>query len=351
MTNDLRDRLAPLRELEPTSEQHARLRAAPARRPRRPVPMALATAAVAAATLAVVALPAGERALPSAVSALAAAAAAAAEQPGPADFTGYRYLEVLDHRESPWALPDEDCLRPARPGAGGRAPRCRVLARARYSEEGRQELWVDARWGGRRRDHGSRVTAATGDPELAAAIRRDLGRTPATIEYVYGEGPFARAPLAELPTEPGALLETLSAAFADGRWAYGGSLHPSVGEPARRFELASFIAHLLAESNASPALRGAAFGALARLDGVRDLGTVVDARGRDGHGIEVRGAWGPPEQAVPARLRVIFDPEAGEVLSWSRVIGAGEQMQRVEWVILRRGHVRELPPDVRVTDR
>ena len=339
--------LTPLKELEPTAEEIARVRAraagSPARPPRRRRGPALAIAALAAAVTVATAIPGAE----TASTALRAAAAAAADQPGPDAFTGYRYVDMIDRRKAQWGLPDDDCLRrhnepkPAKPGADGRElPNCPVTVRAEYEQEGRQEIWVDSRWKGTRRDHGSRITATSGDPELAAALRRDFGRKPSTDDYVYGEGAFARAPLAELPTDPDALFRTLTAAYEDGRWRTGGSLTPEAGEAARRFELAWFTAHLLAESNATPALRSAAFGVLARMEGVEDLGRVEDSRGREGHGIEVHGETGPaPQGAKPARLRVIFDPDRGEVLAWGQFTAD----DFVEWTILRTAHVKERP--------
>ena len=337
--------LTPLKELEPTPDEIARVRRRaaqpqPARRARRRAP-ALAVAAMAAAFTAATAIPGAQNA----TTALRAAAAAAADQPAPTAFTGYRYVEMIDRRKSHWGLPDDECLRrhdeprPARPGSSARElPNCPVTVRAEYEQEGRQEIWVDARWNGTRRDHGSRITAAGGDPELAAALKRDFGRKPSTDEYVYGEGAFVRAPLAELPTEPEALLRTLTAAYEDGRWRVGGSLPPEAGQASRRFELAWYTAHMLAESNATPALRSAAFGVLARMDGVVDLGRVKDSRGREGHGIEVHGEVGPAaEEAKPARLRVIFDPEEGEVLAWGQFTAD----DFVEWTLLRTAHVHE----------
>jgi hypothetical protein len=282
-----------------------------------------------------------------ATSALRAAAAAAAEQPGPADFSGYRYVEMIDRSRSQWSTFDEDCMKrhgvpkPAVPGAEPEPSPCPVARRATYSSEGRQEIWVDAKWQGTRRDHGSRVTAAAGDPDLARAIRREFVREPATDAYVYGDGPFAHAPLAELPTDPDDLLRTLTDAFADGRWAEGGMYDRTIAtEEIRRFALARYVAHLLAEANATPALRSAAFGVLSRMEGMADLGEVEDSEGRRGHGIEIRGRTGPAiEGTVPARLRVIFDPGKGDVLSW----GEYREDEFMEFVLLATDHVRSKP--------
>jgi hypothetical protein len=343
------DLLTPLREIEPTDEELGKVRRRralePKKSPRRSGPAIVAIAVLSAGAFAVTA------ALPGATTATNAlrAAAAAAGQAAPADFTGYRYVEMIDRRQGEWATYDEDCMRrhslprPATPGAtAGDVPRCPVSARASYEEEGRQEIWVDSRWRGTRRDHGSQIVWTTGDDRLGQAIERDFGRKPSTHEYVYGEGPFARAPLADLPTDPVDLMTTLSAAYDDNRWGEGGTLATDSVE-VKRFELASFTAHMLAESNATPALRSAAFEMLATtMPDVVDLGAVEDSQGRVGHGIEVHGRVLWPQSTagtLPARLRVVFDPERGEVLFWSRWHPEG----LVERTLVRTAHVRTRP--------
>lgn len=334
--------LTPLREIEPTDDEIRRV----LRRAAQPAPQAPrrrarpAIAAVAGLTAAAIAVAAALPGTQTATSALRAAAAAAAEQTGPADFSGYRYADVIERRRDTWATYDEACLRrqglpkPATPGSRPEPNPCPATAVVTYDQEGRQELWVDARWRGTREDHGTRITRVTGDEELASAIRREFKHPATTEAYVYGEGPFARAPLADLPTDPDALLRTLTAAYEDGRWAEGGTL--DAGEDARRYALARHIAHLLAEGNATPALRAAAFGVLERMDAT-DLGRIRDARGREGHGVEIAGATGP--DGAPGRLRVIFDTERGELLQW------GDYSVRTfsERTLLRTGHVRERP--------
>jgi hypothetical protein len=342
--------LTPLRELEPTLEEIARVRALaaapePPRRRRRPRPvLALATVSVAAGIAAAAALPGAE----SATSALRAAAAAAADEPAPRAFTGYRYVEMIDRRTGPWATYDEECMKrfTQRLEDGtqksGMIP-CPRTASVTFTSEGRVEMWVDKDWKGTVRNHGSRVTEVTGDPVLAEAVRRELGREPMTHPYVYGDGPYAHAPVEDLPTEPAALLEVLTAAYEDGRWSDGGKFRPLEGSQVMRtFELARYTSRLLIEANASPALRGAAFGVLARMPGVKDLGEMEDSRGREGHGIEIAGPVGAGEfEKVRGRLRLVFDPDQGELLSLAerQTRGVGE----VEWVLLKAEHVRTKP--------
>ena len=345
----MRERLQALRELEPDAEAVAAVRRAaadpgrgpsrPSRRSRRAGALVLAGAACAAIAVAA-ALP-GRTASP-----LEAAAAAAAGQAGPDDFAGYRYVDVSEYRRSSWMVPEEDC-EPVPAGSGQEPdPRCLRGPRATFTSEGRVELWIDARWDGVRRDHGSRVVDAQGDPDLAAELERDGGRPASTIAYEYGDGPFAEVPLAELPTDPDALLRVLSAAFDDGRWS-GNPSHGAGGtdtrdEGTRRHELAVMVAHLLAEANATPELRAAGFGVLARLEGVRDLGEVRDRHGRSGHAVELRSTVRHGEAPQPARVRVVFDEDSGDVLAWSQGVGD----QETEHVLAHTEHVDSIPSPV-----
>ena len=187
MTDEVQTLLRPLRELEPTSEELDRARAAvrehvlgarverrrrlsriAAGRPR----LALAGAAAIASALAVTFLPVGdERSLRSALRA-AAAAAAAVESPVP-PLTGYRHVVERVHVQ-----------------LAGSAPREYV-----------REVWIDAQWRGVERSDG-----VDGGPVEAAAL-------------VDKTGPFGQAPLARLPVDPDALLKDLNAAYDDGRYA------------------------------------------------------------------------------------------------------------------------------------
>ena len=217
MSADLQTLLRPLREVEPTGDELARVRAAIAdERPattfrhrffgRRPL-MVLAAASLAIA-VAVAALPTGGK--PDSLrGALQAAAAAAAEAPvAGAPFTGYRH--IVDR---------------VREAATGSKPR-----------EYRREVWIDAKWGG---------------------VERMDGRTTPLGDH---DGPFGNAPLAKLPTDPDALLRALNAAYDDGSYAAQAAAwkqRPKPGANVRRAEMAMFTSWLIVESNATPKLRGA----------------------------------------------------------------------------------------------
>ena len=162
MSDDLQTLLRPLREVEPTSDELARLRAAIQDRPAPAVrrgfrlpPIGRRRLAVLAATslaiaVGVAALPGGED--DSLRGALRAAAAAAAEAPpGGAPFTGYRHIVERVRFDMPGAKP-------------------RKFLR---------ELWIDAKFGGVER------------------IDEGDGARPETTPLSERDGPFGKAPLAD----------------------------------------------------------------------------------------------------------------------------------------------------------
>ena len=191
---------------------------------------------------------------------------------------------------------------------------------------------------------------------------------PSTAPLEIGDGPLANVPLAQLPTDPERLAALLDAATRDGRWAPGGGrLLPFGPDPdaAVRFIVAREALTLLTVANATPALRAALFGVLARMPDVAATGERTDALGRRGEGLEIRfpaGALGPlaadpsgrplgGENATrPDIIRVVFDAKTSDILSWSvskdlqlRPPTGPEGPQRLgeEHLILRTGHVFE----------
>jgi hypothetical protein len=326
MSDDLQTLLRPLREVEPTSDELARARAAfhdqrldrfdppltASRRRFRPRPFRprwFAVLAAASLTIAVVvaSLPAGDDdSLRSALR--AAAAAAASDAPVAAPFTGYRHIVERVRYEQ-----------------AGSAPR-----------EVRHEVWIDAQWRGV-----ERTDAGDGTPSE-------------TTPLVDRAGPFGQAPLAELPTDPDALLRALNAAYDDGSYAAPAAAwmeQPKRDADGRRAEMALSTAWLIAESNATPELRAAGFGVLERLGGARDLGTVRDAEGRAGRGLEI--TWGgvlPQGDRWSSTMRLIFDSATGEILS-VRVSGnVGEERNTSERTYLLTEQTQSIPPGVRRAD-
>jgi len=305
MSADLHTLLRPLREVEPTSDELARIRAAiadeqPATTFRRRFsgrrPLAVLAAASLAIAVAVAALPTGDKA-GSLRGALQAAAAAAAETPvGGAPFTGYRH--IVDR---------------VREEASGSKPR-----------EYRREVWIDAKWRG---------------------VERMNGQTTPLADH---DGPFGKAPLATLPTDPDALLRALTAAYDDGSYAAQAAAWKQRPKPAadvRRAEMTMFTSWLLVESNATPKLRAALFGVLERLGGAKDLGTVRDGEGRAGRGLEL--TWGgtlPEGERWKSTFRVIFDPETGEVLGTRLSGNVGKDRYASEHTYLSTEQTRSAPP-------
>ena len=175
--------------------------------------------------------------------------------------------------------------------------------------------------------------------------RRAHRRPPETTPLGERGGPFGKAPLAKLPTDPDGLLRALKAAYDDGSYAAParrkhGEARPE-GPPSGD---AVFTAWLIVESNATPALRAAGFGVLERLGGAKDLGTVRDAEGRAGRGLAI--AWGgtlPDGDRWASAMRLIFDPETGEVLS-TRISGnVGDERYASETTYLSAEQTRSLP--------
>jgi hypothetical protein len=132
--------------------------------------------------------------------------------------------------------------------------------------------------------------------------------------HLYGDGPLAKAPLNELPTDPKQLGALLLDAHKDGRWTPGGSWNPLL--QAIKYDVLRDILLLLTEANTTPAQRGALITVLNKYDGFKPLESVKDHRGRAGRGVDV--------PAGGQLVRVIFAPETSEprVAGRDRVAGA-----------------------------
>ena len=309
--------LAPLAPAEPTdAEIVALLAEADRRQRRRRTRLATGAAlATAAATAAFAALPgAGQHpATPTTTEAiLTTAAAVAADQPEPAAWTGYRYAQVQELRTQDG-----------------------------YTVERVEETWMSSDWQGRRLSPAGRVVAGSlpsptpagerytppklrpGErlsPEELRKMRAALApaaaelalrprdiQTPRDMPNMYGDGPLAKVPLDELPTDPQRLANLLLEAHRDGRWTPDGHWNPP---PAIADDVLHDILLLLTEANTTPAQRAALITVLTNYDGVKALPAVKDHRGRDGRGVEIPvGARGP--------VRVIFAPGTSELLEWS----------------------------------
>ena len=320
----MKDLLEPLAPTEPTdAEIMALLARADRRTKRRRYKLASGAAlATIALTATIAALPGGEQtALPATASAselLRTTAGVAADQPGPADWTGFRYVQEAELRTQDG-----------------------------YTLERTEEIWTDSDWQGRRLSPEAKVVAGTIPPahpagKLPAAIEmkiksgdgdqltpeemktvreamalskpdpkyvlaaRDI-RTPGNMPNLYGDGPLAEVPLSELPTDPQRLGTLLIEAHQDGRWTPGGSWNPL--PEGIKYDVLRDILLLLTQANATAEQRAALITVLTEYDGATPLPAVKDHRGREGRGVDI-----PTGRQV---VRVIFSPDTSELLEWS----------------------------------
>jgi hypothetical protein len=272
--------LAPLAPEDPTDEEIRQLLARADRRTRRRrirIAAATATAAV-AVTATLAALPSDPKAPLTAGSLLRTAAALAADQPGPTAWTGYRYVRQVERRTAPT-----------------------------FTFERTDESWTASDWQGLRISGEGRIVAGhlpTGESRVLRPMRL---QTPEDMPNLYGDGPLAKVPLSELPTDPARLGALLIDAHKDGRWTPGGSWNPL---PANvKYDVLRDILLLLTESNTTPAQRAALITVLRNYQGVTPLESVQDQRGRTGRGVDI-----PTGRAT---VRVIFSPDTSELLEWS----------------------------------
>lgn len=97
-----------------------------------------------------------------------------------------------------------------------------------------------------------------------------------------------------LPDDPSRLLATLRS----------GSIVP---RPPGDDQVFLLIGELLAQGDASSALRAALFEAAARLEGIEEVGTIADPLGRDGLAVALDGA--------SLRTQLVFDQDTADLLS------------------------------------
>jgi hypothetical protein len=153
----------------------------------------------------------------------------------------------------------------------------------------------------------------------AELARRDIS-TPHDMPNLYGDGPLARVPLNELPTDPAKLAALLVAAHKDGRWTPDGAWNPAPDSVP--YEVLRDVLLLLTVANTTPEQRSALIGVLGNYDGAKPLADVRDRRGRAGRGVQI------------ADVRIVFSPDTSELLEWSQ---AGETH-----TFLRFGHVARI---------
>jgi hypothetical protein len=282
----MKDLLAPLSPTEPTDQEIASLLARADRRTKRRRTKLATGAALAtlALTATIAAFPGGDKSgLPSTASAaelLRTTAGVAAEQPGPADWTGFRYVQEVELRTQDG-----------------------------YTLQRPSESWTDSRWQGRLRSPEATVVAGTlpraPDPAYMLAAR-DI-RTPESMPNLYGDGPLAKVPLSRLPTNPQRLGTLLIEAHQDGRWTPGGSWNPL--PEGIKYDVLRDILLLLTEANATAEQRAALITVLTEYEGATPLPAVKDHRGREGRGVDI--------PTGRKDVRVLFAPDTSELLEWS----------------------------------
>jgi hypothetical protein len=303
---DLHETFAPLRDVEPTPEDIARVLAladelrsprslaVPRRRTGRAVALVAATAAVIGA---IAALPGGESSSrpQDAHGVFQAAAAVAADQPGPLT---YRYTRALDRFVYAINAPDGQ--------------------RGRVTEAQTSENWTSDGWRGR--TTGAQGTSTWSSPPSAALLKA-AGEVGAVVkaydgDYRYGDGPLARVPFAAIPSDAAAAGRLLEAAIRDGRWMPDANAHPQWGPGVVESEVTRSAVLLLAMGNLTSPQRQALFGLLGSRPGAHALGQVTDATGRKGVGVALR----LPD--FGDELRVIIDPETSDILQSTEVMAA-----------------------------
>ena len=292
--HDLLERLAPLRELEPTDEEIAALLAqadelrAPRRAPRRPARAVALVAATAAVIGALAALPGGKDGAgpQDAHGILQAAAAVAAEQPAP---TPYRYTRMLSRFVDGVRAGDE---------------------RGRVTYEQTSENWTSDGFRGRTVAPRGTITWASPPSAALAAAGGDAAALVKAYDgdYRYGDGPLARVPFDALPEDPTALAALLEAAIRDGRWMLHRGERPRWAPGVVDELITRSAVTLLSMGNLTSGQRAALFQLLASRPGARPLGEATDAIGRRGVGVELAG------------LQVIIDPKTSDILQSREVL-------------------------------
>jgi hypothetical protein len=140
-----------------------------------------------------------------------------------------------------------------------------------------------------------RLTAAPSAPHFAPYDQ--------TVPFLDDLGGFDVAGLNALPRDPAQLRALLAARIAS-------HLGQRAGSPEGNLILFIRLSDLLLQTPAPPKVRAAAFTAIAAIPGVRSTGTVTDADGRSGLGIELNRTTG----GVKELNKIVIDPSTYLVL-------------------------------------
>ncbi len=300
--HDLRDALAPLREVEPADDALARALAAadaPRARPGTPIrSRALRPALVLGATgviaAGVAALPSGPAGRSDAGTLLRAAAATAADA-RTAPVSAYRWSAVRE------TLTYRDRSRDGREAA------------TTFTQ--RAERWIDRSGRGAVRRGPVSGLRRSGDAVLLRLQPTSSGPS-GTARLQVGDAPVSATD--GVPADAAEARRFLDRRIAA---AYGGRALPAEQV---RWERTRQVVDLLGSAALRPGQRSALWGVLASTDGVQSPGVQGDALGRRGPAVTigfpggvVRRADGVPVTLPEGTLRVVFDPGTAALLESS----------------------------------
>ncbi len=302
--------------------------AAPVRTRRRGLLALAGTAAAAAIAAGALVLSTGPSAEPAAAAVLhhtAAVAASASGQtgmPGPGQFA---YTKVERSEQQEWV-----------PG-GSRATEGGVIPPLEGAFHS-LNTWEEEEWQSATGTERSRWVMA--DPQFSSAAeesRWERAGSPSPLEDSRSGFPGANVlelrpgvidventdggkliDLSALPTEAKALRQALEAGKVPG--LSGGP--ETVGGPITTGQVTAELWFILDQPDATPALRAAAFGALAEVPGIEIDSDATDLVGRSGTAIGLEGTEANRYGSFGPGLRVeyIFDPETSEILGSREVI-------------------------------
>ncbi len=314
---------------------------APLRPHRRPLLAIASVGALVAIAAAVLLLSSGPSAEPAVAEALHQAAAVAASgegaptlQAGPGQyyFTKRKELEFKGWYPGSYEVPEGRATRPGgfsalvpsesewwiSPEGGSRTRQ--AIGAPRFLSSAEQSRWEEAgsplpsAFEPARQEELQRLSSESGERFLEVRrgvldIERPGPNGAANPELVYPD-------LSGLPTDPEKLRLAIQNHEAPGVSDEG-------GKPLGALETIEDLGGLLSHPNASPALRAAAFNALAELPGVELDRNATDLVGRPGYAISYSNGHS-------FRIALIFDPETSAFLG-ERVVLADPGQDPVEW--------------------
>lgn len=206
---------------------------------------------------------------------------------------------------------------------------CAVVGQAEYCAlvPGQRQIWVGADGSGRIRETFGAIEFFTPAAKAAwqAAGSPPLGGSQ-TSDTTFGPHGLADGPsLAKAPTNPAELKAAIEDRSLEG------------GPPGAAADFTQ-IGDLLRETDASPALRSAAFQVASELPGIVQLGSVTDHDGRSGigvamdsHGVRNELIFAPGTSALMATqgVALVDSPDgytgvkAGTLLDWTVYLSSG----------------------------